>query len=204
MKPPIARSTQESPGLRRQFADTVEVGSPAEAGTLVGGAVGQRLYDVIPSRLRRLPQGSILLVDLRAVRQASHAALREILSVLPAVRTSEFEAKYLLFHIALENEELVESLQVVARDQGEVIPVLGATGSWHAFGKLTKAEQDTLEAVLAIGEVTAAQISQRFHLPVSAASNRLRRLYTRRLVQREQRLIPGTGGREFVYQPLFS
>jgi hypothetical protein len=180
----------------------LDIYSLTEEGHLLGYPVGRKIHALIDCRLLRLPRGSVLLVDLSRVRQVSHAALREMLSVFAAVRTAELEQRYLLLHVDVSNRELIESLEILARDRGDVIPVINQTGSWHVLGKLTKSERDTLSMVLEHEEMTSARLGAGLHLPASAASNRLRRLYELRLVQREERLISQHGGREFVYRSL--
>jgi hypothetical protein len=186
-----------------RFSDTLDVHPLTDGGNLLGLHSGQAIYALISHRLLSLPRGSVLLVDLSQVRQASPSALRQVLATLAMVRGPELEERYLIFHVDLDNQDLVQSLQLLARDQKDVIPVVNRTGSWHAFGRLTKSERDTLDIVLKHQEVTSTQLARCLHLLTSAASNRLRRLYVMRLVRRQERLIAGTGGREFVYEPLF-
>jgi hypothetical protein len=198
-----AQSSNPDAGWLGHFSDSFDLYPLTEGGNLLGLHIGQAIHELITSRLLGLPRGSILLIDLSQVRQASHTALRQVLSALATVRDTEMEERYLLFHVDMDNQDLVQSLQILARDQKYVIPVVNRTGSWHAFGRLTKSERDTLEIVLKYQEVTSTQLANRLHLLTSAASNRLRRLYMLRLVQRQEQLIAGTGGREFVYRPLF-
>jgi predicted transcriptional regulator len=51
--------------------------------------------------------------------------------------------------------------------------------------------------------ITAAALSERLNIPVSAASNRLKHLFDRRLIRREERLR-SIGGREYSYWPLWA
>jgi len=202
--PSFIRSEGDLAHVLRQFADALDISSLTEDGQLFGHPIGQMIQRLITHRLLELPLGSVLLVDLSNVRQASFAALWEVLSVLATLRSMELEQKYLLFHLNINNRDLVASLEILARDRKEVVPVINQTGSWHALGRLTVAERDTLAVVLEGKEITSTLLSERLHLVTSAASNRLRRLYELRLVQREERRIAGSGGREFIYRPLFS
>jgi predicted transcriptional regulator len=68
---------------------------------------------------------------------------------------------------------------------------------------LTKAETSTLELIEMKGELTSKELRGEQGLLPSAASNRLRRLHHLRLIRREERAVPASGGREFVYRPLF-
>jgi predicted transcriptional regulator len=91
---------------------------------------------------------------------------------------------------------------MVARLGGDVIPVIDKTGARHNYGKLTKAERDTLKAVERYGRLTSRELRERLGMLPSAASNRLRRLHHLRLIRRDERAVPTSGGREFVYRPL--
>jgi hypothetical protein len=146
----------------------------------------------------------VLLIDFTKLRQASYPALREVLSVVNVLRAAKHEEKYLVFYVDLRNRDLVESIEMIARARGHLIPVLDRSGDRHYFGKLTKAERDTLEVVEQHGALTSSELHHRSGLPPSAASNRLRRLHHLRLIRREERVVPASGGREFVYKPLVS
>jgi len=101
-------------------------------------------------------------------------------------------------------------MEHVAQEMGVVIPAIDEAGRWRVYGKLTVAEAQTVEIVHEMGRanlhsgevagITAAELSERLDIPVSAASNRLKHLFDRRLIRREERLR-SVGGREFFYWP---
>jgi hypothetical protein len=157
---------------------------------------------VVYQRLRLLPKEGLLVVDLTRLRQASHQALKEALHVLHVLRSAKFAERFLVFRVDARNRELVESMEMVARLDGDVIPAVGRDGARLNFGKLTGAERDTLKAVERFGELTSRELRERLGLLPSAASNRLRRLHHLRLIRRDERAVPGSGGREFVYRPV--
>jgi hypothetical protein len=169
---------------------------------LFGREAGHKVYAAVYQRLRRLPKEGLLVVDLTRLRQASHQALKEALHVLHVLRSAKFEERFLVFRVDARNRELVESLEVVARLDGDVIPAVGRDGARLNFGKLTGAERDTLKAVERFGALTSRELRERLGLLPSAASNRLRRLHHLRLIRRDERAVPGSGGREFVYRPV--
>lgn len=201
--PPTPRTTgKRDPARAERFADRLNVGAMAAGGVLFGGEAGHRVHRAIHQKLRGLPRKGVLLVDLGAVRQASNQALREALAVVDVLRTSKFEERYIVFRVDTRNGELVESIEMVARLGRDVIPVIDKAGARHNYGKLTKAERDTLKAVERFGELTSRELRERLGLLPSAASNRLRRLHHLRLIRRDERVVPTSGGREFVYKPL--
>lgn len=195
-------SGTRDPARAGWFADSLNVGAMAAGGVLYGGEAGQRVHRAIHRKLRVLPRKGVLLVDLGAVRQASNQALREALAVVDVLRSSKFEERYILFRVDTRNGEMVESIEMVARLGGDVIPVIDKAGGRHNYGKLTKAERDTLKAVERFGELTSRELRESLDLLPSAASNRLRRLHHLRLIRRDERVVPTSGGREFVYKPL--
>lgn len=202
--PPTPRTSGKRDAARagREFADTLNVGAMATGGVLYGGEAGHRVHRAIHRKLRELPRKGVLLVDLGAVRQASSQALREALAVVDVLRSSKLEERYIVFRVDTRNGELVELIEMVARLGGDVIPVIDKAGARHNYGKLTKAERDTLKAVERFGELTSRELRERLGLLPSAASNRLRRLHHLRLIRRDERVVPTSGGREFVYKPL--
>ncbi|HVG34287.1 MAG TPA: hypothetical protein VM911_14550 [Pyrinomonadaceae bacterium] len=191
------------PGLEA-FTDRLNLHDLTGRDTLFDSNAGCRVYRAINRKLRRLPGGSVLLVDLTRLREASYGSLKEVLSAVDLLREAKHHEKYLVFCIDQRNHDLIESIEMIARSRGHLIPVIGRNGDWHNLGKLTKAERDTLELVEKYGALTSKELHKRFGLLLSAASNRLRRLHHLRLIKREERVVPTSGGREFVYKPLVS
>jgi DNA-binding MarR family transcriptional regulator len=198
-KPPIRKSAGGAAG---PFDDRLDVSRLTTGGMLFGVAAGHKVFRAIFQRLRALPKGAALLVDLGGVRQASNQALKEVLSVVDVLRTAKFEERFLVFRVDERNRDLVEAIEMVARLGGDVIPAVDRAGTRYNFGKLTAAERDTLKAVERAGGLTSRELRERLGLLPSAASNRLRRLHHLRLIRRDERPVTVSGGREFVYRPL--
>jgi hypothetical protein len=197
--PPIRKREAERAG---SLTERLDVTLLASGGMLFGREAGHRVYKAIYQVLRRLPKEGLLVVDLSRVRQASNQALKEVLSVVDVLRTAKFAERFLVFRVDTRNHDFVEAVEMVARLGGDVIPVVDRGGVRHNFGKLTRAESDTLKAVERFGELTSRELRERSGLLPSAASNRLRRLHHLRLIRRDERAVPGSGGREFVYRPV--
>jgi hypothetical protein len=172
------------------------------SGMLFGWESGHKVYRAVYKKLQHLPKNAVLFVDFRRVRQASYQALKEVMMVFQVLRTSKFEGRYIVLQLEASNHDLVESVEVVARLGGHHVPLIDKGGSLRHFGKLTRAESDTLEFIERHGELTSKELRGQLGLLPSAASNRLRRLHHLRLIRREERAVPGSGGREFVYEPL--
>lgn len=186
------------------FAHRLDANSLADEGYLLDRTAGRKVREAVARQLSRLPRGSVLLVDLSRLRRASYTALREVFSLVDLIRSPKFEGKYLVFCAGTRNLDLSESIEITVEARGSMIPLIDCKGEWHNFGKLTKAERETMEAVERRGRLTSLELRGQFGMLASAASNRLRRLHHLRLVMREECDKPGSGGREFVYRPLFS
>ncbi|HEV2765539.1 MAG TPA: MarR family transcriptional regulator [Pyrinomonadaceae bacterium] len=183
-------------------AGRLDASALTDGGVLYGRDAGRRVAEAVERELREAAPGSVLVVDLTKVRQASYAALKEMFTVLDLLRTSKLAECYLLFQVDARDEDLLEAVEAAARERRSMLPVVERGGAWLSSGRLTKAERDTLEAVEQSGGLTTKDLQQRFDLLASAASNRLRRLHDLRLVRREERVVPFSGGREFIYTPL--
>jgi ribosomal protein S25 len=184
------------------FVSSVDVDSLKKDGDLLDRSDGQRVCQSIKNELLGLPKQSLLLIDLTRVERFGHSALKEVFAALSFLRTVALEGKYLIFRIDMNDHDVVDQIQILARDQGYVVPAIDMSGRWQVIGKLTKAERDTLRAVEESQEITSSELKQRLNLMTVAASNRLRALHGRGVISRVERGIPGRGGREFIYKPL--
>lgn len=199
---PTPPNRKREVGRTDSFTERLDVSPLAAGGMLFGREAGHRVYKAAYRRLLRLPKEGVLILDLSRVRQASHQALSEALSVVDVLRTAKFEERFIVFRVDARNRDLVEAVEMAARLGSGVIPAVDRGGARHNFGRLTAAERDTLRAVERFGELTSRELRERLGLLPSAASNRLRRLHHLRLIRRDERPVPWSGGREFVYRPL--
>ena len=200
--PQRKREAARADSFAESFEDRLDVSRLAPGGMLFGREAGHRVYKAAFQSLRKLPKEGVLVVDLSRVRQASNQALKEALSVVDVLRTAKFEERFILFLVDERNRDLCESVEIVARHGGDVLPAVGRGGARIHFGKLTASERETLKAVERHAGLTSRELRERLGLLPSAASNRLRRLHHLRLIRRDERAVAGSGGREFVYRPL--
>ena len=161
---------------------------------------GRRIFQRIEDDLRKLPEGGILLLDLRNISYATAACLIEILSVLDVPRERAFQDKYIVLKSDGRNRDLNDCLILALKEKSMAILSVDEKGDCRVLGELTKAQRDTLEIIKNRREATSSEISRLLNIPISAASNRLKDLYDMKLVKREERILPGTGGRQFVYR----
>jgi len=171
----------------------------SESENLLSREQGQQILEGIKEELTKLPVEGILFLDFRNIHCATYACLTEILSVVNGLKRGEFRDKYLIMKLESINHDLKDSLIFVIKEKNSVILSLDEKGNKKVLGKLTKAQSETREIVRKREEVTSTEISKLFDIPISAASNRLKDLYDKKLLRREERILT-TGGREFVYR----
>jgi DNA-binding transcriptional ArsR family regulator len=161
---------------------------------------GRRIFQRIEQELRKLPEGGVLLLDLRNISYATAACLIEVLSILDVPRERELQDKYIVLKSDSRNRDLNACLTLALKENGKAILWVDEKGNCLVLGELTKAQRDTLEIIRNRREATSTEISKLLNIPINAASNRLKDLYDMKLVKREERILPGTGGRQFVYR----
>jgi len=103
-----------------------------------------------------------------------------------------------------ESRDVVDSLTLLLRHSGKAMLAVKDGNAWEVLGTLTATGYQTLEIVMNRESVTSAQLSSLLGVKLTAASTRLKNLYDRDLVARYGEATPSDGGRDFVYQRLFS
>lgn len=161
---------------------------------------GRQIFQRIEEELKKLSQGGILLLDLRNISYATAACLIEILYILDVPREREFQDKYIVLRLDSINRDLNDCLTLALKEKSRAISWVDEKGNCRVLGELTKAQKDTLEIIRDRPEATSTGVAKILNIPINAASNRLKDLYDMKLVKREERILPGTGGRQFVYR----
>src|SRR5579871_189495 len=169
------------------------------AGVFAERAAARAAGVALRGRLEAMPAEEVILIDLLPLQRADFFALREWILALKLPCGAGRVNRYPIFAVDPSHPELIETLEMIARDRGIILPTINAAGEWRPIGKMTGAERNTLAAVLATEKTTAAELAARLGIPISAASNRLRRLHALCLIRREERSI-SRGGREFLYR----
>jgi hypothetical protein len=186
------------PNRLRLYEGVVDTTPLFPDGVLAERADGRAVGLEIRNRLEALSADAVLLIDLRTLQRADFFALRELLMALEMTCGKGQSSRYRVFAVDYSRAELLETIEMIARDRGIVLPLINASGEWRPIGKLTGTERNTLAAVVATEMITAAELATQCGIPISAASNRLRRLHALCLIRREERSI-SRGGREFLY-----
>lgn len=182
------------------YIQQIDIRQYSKNENLLSREQGRRIFQRIEEELRKLPEGGILLLDLRNISYATAACLIEILSILDVPREREFQDKYIVLKSDSRNRDLNDCLTLALKEKSKAILWVDEKGNCCVLGELTKAQKDTLEIIRNRRKATSTEISKLLNIPISAASNRLKDLYDMKLVKREERILPGTGGRQFVYR----
>jgi hypothetical protein len=186
--------------------ETVEIGPFATAGRLLDRATGAVIAAAMSEAFARIPPYGLVIVDLLDIESATFSGMGALLAPFQTPGVHGLPERYLLLRVHDRRDEFVDALERAAREQGLVVPAMDEGGRRRVFGRLTLVEAQTLAAVWAnteAGGLTAAALAERMGLMTTAASNRLKHLFDRRLIRREEHLR-SVGGREFIYRPLVS
>ncbi len=178
----------------------IDIRQYSSSENLLSREQGRRIFQRIEEELRTLSEGGILLLDLRNISYATVACLIEILYILDVPRERGFQDKYVILRSDSRNRDLNDCLTLALKEKGKAVSLVDESGKCRVLGELTKAQRDTLEIIRDRREATSTEISKLLNIPINAASNRLKDLYDMKLVKREEKILPGTGGRQFVYR----
>ena len=173
-----------------------------KGGNLLSREQGHRISEIIKKELNKLQGEEILFLDFQHIRYATPACLNEILISLNRMEKNEFKDKYTILLLKSSNRDLKESFIFILKEICGVIMCFDEKGKWEILGEITKAQRDTLKIVIKKKEITSTELSTLFNIPINAASNRLKDLYSMKLVKRSERILPFTGGRQFIYRSL--
>lgn len=180
---------------------TITVGMVDSFGPqLQGRSLGRKHYARLCELLSDAPLGEVVLLDFAGVEVVTGSWINATLVTF--LRWAADEGNDLYPVVCNARKEWLDELQLVAEFNrlcylvaGGKLPPRTAT----IAGPLDPAQRKTLEAVLASGEITGAELERQRpeeKIKATAWNNRLKELHDMRLLRREKR------GREQVYSPV--
>ncbi len=176
---------------------------------------GLAVQQSLDAELRRLPPGSVLVLDFQGVEMMDYSFADEAFgSLYSRMAAREYPDRYMVLatgddevsqalleniEVALQQREV--AALVVPRDKVEADPKKAAqeSANWEVIGVLPEHLLDTLRAVMEKEQVTVRDLVEALHLDsATACNNRVAKLHQLRLVRREASIVP-EGGRQYCY-----
>lgn len=192
---------------------------------------GRKVQEALDSALRKLPAGSVLVVDFSGVEMMDYSFADEALGTLYSrMAAKEYPDRYLVLAVGddemgealMENIEVALSRREVAAlvlppeeiDQNGSEPQAEASTEskeaesdskkpdWRVIGRLPDHLIDTLRAVMDKEQATVRDLVEALNLDsATACNNRIAKLYQLHLVRRTTAIVP-EGGRQYCYSSI--
>ncbi len=185
---------------RRHLAETVSVVRLLGARDLQTREQAHRLWPRLEDAVGLVPPAGVVVIDLGGARRVGIGFLSAMVQVLNAAR-ARHPGRFTVVKVDGADADTVDGLGYVLNRGVRLLPVI-EHGALRIVGRLTRAQADTFDAVVAAGQATSATVARRLRVPPNAASNRLKELYELGLIGRREEVAAARGGRRFVYVPI--
>ncbi len=159
---------------------------------------GERAYHLLKAHLQTIPEGQGLVLAFPPAQLIDASFADEtIIRLGEEIVAGEFGERCLLLESLTEDS--IKNINVIIgfRHLKLAFLLVEPSGEWQHIGQLEPSLAETLELVAHHGRLTAPELSELLHLAVNTASNRLKRLYDRRLVRREYEV--SQKGLQYIY-----
>lgn len=159
---------------------------------------GEHAYTVLETHLREMAEGQpLVLVFPPGQLIDSSFADEAILRLGEEINAGQLGERCIL----LENlaRDSINNISAAISLRGLRLAFLAVerSGGWELVGRLEPSLQETLKLVDERGCLTASELAELKELAINSASNRLRRLYDQRLVQRRHEI--SEIGLQYIY-----
>ena len=161
--------------------------------------IGERAYSILKQHLQDLPNGAgvVLIFPEGQLVDASFAD-ETIIRLGEELMDGQLgDRAFLLQGLTDDSIKNIEAVIGLRRLKLGFLAV-EATGEWRCIGQLDPSLREVLDLLANLDQLTAPQLADLMKLAVNTASNRLKRLYDRRLVQREYE-VSAKGLQYFYY-----
>jgi DNA-binding transcriptional ArsR family regulator len=152
----------------------------------IGQRDGDRAYKALKSQLLVTPEGHPLLLKLPPSQLIDCAyAVASLVRLGHEIATGVYGERCLLLEGLSESSVTNLSAAISWSKRRVVFLAVEPGGQWRHVGLLGHDHLETLRLVATHGSMTVGVLAKKYGLRVTAASNRLKRLYDLRLVRRE-------------------
>lgn len=168
-------------------------------GMLLDRPAGSQAFSRCRECLEQLPNGGTLLVSLEGIEYITASFADEALANLQAGLVAwQYGDKFLV--IGQPNESVAYEIALVVDQRRPRVPVLvqDKDGTLRVLGRTERNLLDAWELVRTHRELRARDLADRYQIEITAASMRLHKLYTARLLARETEMT--SAGRQHVYR----
>jgi hypothetical protein len=159
---------------------------------------GERAYHLLRTHLQMIPEGQGLVLTFPAAQLIDASFADEtIIRLGEEIIAGQFGNRCLLLEGLTEDS--IKNIKVIIgfRHLKLAFLLIEPSGEWRYIGQLEPSLAEALELVARYGRLTAPELSELLNLAVNTASNRLKRLYDRRLVRREYEI--SQKGLQYIY-----
>ncbi|MEM6282149.1 MAG: hypothetical protein AAF787_08155 [Chloroflexota bacterium] len=160
---------------------------------------GEQAYNILAGALAEVPvnEPAVLVFPEGQLIDASFAD-EAIVRLYEAIINGEFGETTLLL-VGLTDDSLHNINAVIhLRNLKLALLAVDDAGEWEVIGQLERSLRETLDMLTEYDSMTAPQLADIIDSAVNTASNRLKRLYDTRLIQREHEV--SEKGLQYIYR----
>lgn len=159
---------------------------------------GERVYPLIMERLQSIPDNSALMLVFPPGQLLDASFVDEcIVQLGRRILAGEYDHRAILLE-GLTSNSIININSVIALHQIKLaFLVIESTEDWQHIGHLESSLLEVLAFLAERRRITAPELATAMQLAINTASNRLKRLYDRRLIWREHEI--SDKGLQYIY-----
>lgn len=159
---------------------------------------GERAYPLIAERLQNIADNSALVLVFPPGQLLDASFVDEcIVQLGRRILAGEYDHRAILLE-GLTSNSIININSVIAFHQIKLaFLVIEPTGAWQYIGHLESSLLEVLAFLAERKQLTAPELAAAMRLAINTASNRLKRLYDRRLIWREHEITDK--GLQYIY-----
>lgn len=166
---------------------------------LTGRILAKRMFDTVQRQPSTFEAESVIYCDFNRIT-ACDVSFADAFVISIQREMQKYTNSLLIIENA--NQDILENLDGALalrneKDDTKLNLLIVQYDGYHLLGKLEKNLQEAFSVLSDRHEITAREIAQRFEVEINSASNRLKKLFDARLIQRKELLDPN--GRQHVY-----